>query len=167
MPATITITDASGSRVLALSDEAVQALDSQRLTQTTINPATGTQTPQQSDWKNYLIANAIRMVLVPAAQQAAAALLTEAIPVPLTVTLPTIPALTHGAAMTAANVTATGGLGAGYQFSAAGLPSGVAINAATGQISGTPAAAGTYTYTVTVVDPLGNSVVASGTITVS
>lgn len=56
-----------------------------------------------------------------------------------------------GTAITAFTVTASGGTSP-YSFSATGLPAGVSINAATGQVSGTPSVSGTYVVTVTVTD---------------
>ena len=50
-----------------------------------------------------------------------------------------------------APLAATGGLTA-YTWSATGLPAGLTINAATGQISGTPTAVGTSSVVVTVTD---------------
>jgi hypothetical protein len=47
--------------------------------------------------------------------------------------------------------TALGGL-TPYTWSATGLPSGLSINASTGQITGTPTASGSYLVTVTVTD---------------
>ncbi len=44
-----------------------------------------------------------------------------------------------------------------YTWSATGLPSGLTINASTGDITGTPTATGTYTVTVSLVDALGVS----------
>jgi zinc metalloprotease ZmpA len=58
---------------------------------------------------------------------------------------------TVGTAITAFTVTASGGT-APYHFAATGLPAGVSINATTGQVSGTPTAAGTSTVTVNVTD---------------
>ncbi|MEO8371231.1 MAG: putative Ig domain-containing protein [Candidatus Solibacter sp.] len=51
----------------------------------------------------------------------------------------------------AANVTASGGQPP-YRWSAAGLPGGVTINATTGQIAGTPTAAGNFGVAITVTD---------------
>jgi len=82
----------------------------------------------------------------------------------IAVTLPAITA-THGQAITPETVTASGGTPA-YTFAAYGLPSGLSINASTGQISGTPAAAGTFAYAVVVTDANGNVGVATGSITV-
>ena len=49
---------------------------------------------------------------------------------------------------------ATGGK-PGYKWSATGLPAGVAINADTGELSGSPSAAGTFPVKLTVTDALG------------
>ena len=53
-------------------------------------------------------------------------------------------------------VIASGGSGA-YQFAITGgaLPAGIALNPATGAISGTPTADGTFSYTVQVTDSTG------------
>ena len=59
-----------------------------------------------------------------------------------------------------------GGGYAPYTYAAFGLPAGLSINAATGQISGTPTTAGTYPFAVTVTDSDGNTGSATGTITV-
>lgn len=165
MPGTITIADANGTVVLPVTDQVIQAIDAQRQTQM-IPGVGGTPTPQYPDWKSYLVAAATRQVIVPAAQTAAAAMLNGMVPTPMALTLPTITAA-HGTPITPAQVVATGGTGSGYVFSAAGLPAGLSINSSTGQISGTPATAGTYQYTVTATDPYGNSAVMSGSITVS
>ncbi len=58
---------------------------------------------------------------------------------------------TVGMAYTAQAVAASGGQ-TPYTWSASNLPNGVSINSATGVISGTPAAAGTYGFTVYVRD---------------
>jgi len=51
-------------------------------------------------------------------------------------------------------LTATGGAGGPYTFSASGLPAGLTM-ASDGTISGTPTVSGTFTYTVTVKDKNG------------
>ena len=48
-----------------------------------------------------------------------------------------------------------------YQWSAGGLPTGIAINATSGLISGTPTVAGTFSATITVTDNTGQSQSAS------
>jgi hypothetical protein len=67
----------------------------------------------------------------------------------------TIPA-TQGVPITPVNLTATGGTGAPYTFSATGLPAGVTISSG-GTISGTPTVNGSFNYTVTVKDKDGNT----------
>lgn len=59
-------------------------------------------------------------------------------------------------------VTASGGT-APYAFTAINLPAGITVNSATGELSGMPAAAGSYSFQVTASDSLG----ASGTISYS
>ncbi|MFL6119340.1 M4 family metallopeptidase [Actinophytocola sp.] len=58
---------------------------------------------------------------------------------------------TVGTAITAFTVTASGGTSP-YHFSATGLPPGVSINATSGQVSGTPTSAGSFSVTVNVTD---------------
>ncbi len=58
-------------------------------------------------------------------------------------------------AITPVTMTATGGTGSGYTFSATGLPTGLTMSSG-GTISGTPTASGTFPYTVTVTDSAGN-----------
>jgi hypothetical protein len=60
-----------------------------------------------------------------------------------------------GTPITAVTMTATGGTGTGYTFSATGLPAGLTMSA-TGTISGTPTVSGTFSYTVTIRDSAGN-----------
>ncbi len=66
-------------------------------------------------------------------------------------------------------LTASGGSGTGYTFSLASgsLPSGLMLNPTTGVLSGTPTAAGSSTFTVTVTDNAMNTGSQQYTITVS
>ena len=57
---------------------------------------------------------------------------------------------------TSLTLTASGGT-APYSWSATGLPTGLSINAATGVVSGTPSAAGTYSVTATATASAGGS----------
>jgi choice-of-anchor A domain-containing protein len=82
----------------------------------------------------------------------------------LVVTTTSIPNGTAGSAYAATSVAASGGL-APYTFSAVGLPAGMAMSSA-GAISGTPAAAGTYTIDVTVTDASGATARRSLTISI-
>jgi len=66
----------------------------------------------------------------------------------VSITTGSLPGGTVGTAYSAA-VAATGGTGTDA-WTASGLPGGLAINSATGAISGTPTASGTFTVTVTV-----------------
>src|SRR5205814_309701 len=52
----------------------------------------------------------------------------------------------QGVAITPVTMTATGGTGTGYTFSATGLPNGLVMSAG-GTISGTPTQSGTFIYT--------------------
>jgi subtilisin family serine protease len=63
-------------------------------------------------------------------------------------------------------VSATGGTPP-YTWSATGLPAGVTINSGTGQMSGTPTTAGTYSVTVTVTDSASRTGSATFTWTIS
>ena len=62
----------------------------------------------------------------------------------------------QGVAITPATMSASGGTGTGYTFTATGLPAGLTMSAG-GTISGTPTASGTFSYTVTVKDSAGNT----------
>ncbi|HQQ78851.1 MAG TPA: IPT/TIG domain-containing protein [Thermoanaerobaculia bacterium] len=74
----------------------------------------------------------------------------------LQIVTPSLPNGTAGAAYSAQFI-ASGGAGAPYSWSAVGLPAALVLNAGTGVISGTPAAAGTSTINVTVVDAAANT----------
>jgi hypothetical protein len=77
----------------------------------------------------------------------------------LVVTAATIPNAVVGTAISAVQLTATGGTPP-YQWQSATLPPGLSL-ALNGTLSGTPAAAGSFTFTVYAVDS--NGVLASGT----
>ena len=77
----------------------------------------------------------------------------------LAVTATTIPNGVVGTALPAVQLTATGGTSP-YQFQSANLPPGLTL-ASNGTLSGTPTAAGTFSFTVFVVD--NNGALASGT----
>jgi hypothetical protein len=62
-------------------------------------------------------------------------------------------------------LTAAGGTGTGYTFSATGLPAGMTISS-TGTISGTPTVSGIFNYTVTVKDSAGNTGTVNCSVTV-
>jgi Leucine-rich repeat (LRR) protein len=70
---------------------------------------------------------------------------------PPQVTAPGDKTVAAGAGITPFTVTAVGGT-APYTWSASGLPAGVAIDPASGEVSGTPTAAGTSTVIVTATD---------------
>ena len=76
----------------------------------------------------------------------------------LTVTATTLPAAVVGTAISAVQLTATGGTPP-YQWQSATLPPGLSL-APNGTLSGMPAAAGAFTFTVYAVDS--NGVLASG-----
>ena len=73
---------------------------------------------------------------------------------------------TVGSPITPVALTATGGAGGPYSFSAAGLPAGLTMSPS-GAISGTPQTAGTFSYTVTVMDAAGNSGTASCSVAIA
>jgi hypothetical protein len=84
---------------------------------------------------------------------------------PVTATCIAITAL-QGAAIAPVKMTAAGGTGPGYTFSATGLPAGLSM-AADGTISGTATASGTFNYTVTVTDSAGNKATTTCSVTVN
>jgi choice-of-anchor A domain-containing protein len=72
----------------------------------------------------------------------------------------------QGNAIVPVTLTASGGSGTGYSFTATGLPAGLSISS-TGTISGTPTVSGTFNYTVTITDSKGNKGTLSCSITVA
>ncbi|EOW6744161.1 autotransporter domain-containing protein [Cronobacter dublinensis] len=75
-----------------------------------------------------------------------------------------LPATTTGSAWSQ-TLSATGG-SAPYTWTAHGLPAGISLNAATGALSGTPTAAGSFTFSVTVKEAGNVSATASYTLVV-
>jgi hypothetical protein len=73
----------------------------------------------------------------------------------LTITTGALPAGTNGVGYGPFTMTAVGGTGVGYVWSASGLPAAMVISAG-GQITGIPAAAGLSTVTITVTDSAAN-----------
>jgi len=71
----------------------------------------------------------------------------------------------QGAAITPVQLTATGGVGSSYAFSATGLPAGITMTP-NGLISGTPTVSGTFSYTVTVNDGKGHTGTSTCSVTV-
>lgn len=65
--------------------------------------------------------------------------------------------ITNGNAITAWNPTSTGGAVASYAVSAGVLPTGLALNALTGQITGTPTVAAAFAWTVRATNATGTS----------
>lgn len=92
----------------------------------------------------------------------------------VTVSPATIPTMTVGTAITPQTYTQTGAVGT-VTWSATGLPAGVTINPTTGQLTGTPTAAGTFNITITATgngpcsgsQVFNNTVVSCPTITVN
>jgi hypothetical protein len=61
----------------------------------------------------------------------------------------------QGVPITPVTMSASGGVGGPYTFTATGLPAGLSIST-NGTISGTPQVTGTFNYTVTITDSAGN-----------
>ena len=72
----------------------------------------------------------------------------------------------QGVAITPVTLTATGGSGSGYTFTASGLPAGLSMSSG-GTISGTPTVNGTFNYTVTVKDGAGSTSTLNCSVTVA
>ena len=72
----------------------------------------------------------------------------------------------QGVAITPVTLSASGGTGTGYTFTATGLPAGLSISTG-GTISGTPTVSGTFSYTVTITDSKGNKGTLNCSVTVS
>lgn len=72
----------------------------------------------------------------------------------------------QGMPITPVTMTASGGVGGPYTFSATGLPPGLTMSS-NGTISGTPTVSGTFNYTVTITDSAGNVGTVNCSVTVS
>ncbi|WP_433793802.1 putative Ig domain-containing protein [Actinoplanes sp. CA-252034] len=115
------------------------------LTATTTGVISGTPTTA---------ANAtVTATVVDAAGRTATTSFTWTVAGPVTITDPGTQAGTVGTA-TGLGFAATGGSG-GFRWAATGLPTGLALDATTGAVSGTPTAAGSWTVAVTVTDTNG------------
>ena len=90
--------------------------------------------------------------------------LTVGLPPPITSNCVTINAQ-QGLAITPVTLTASGGNGGPYTFSASGLPAGLTISSS-GTISGTPTVGGIFPYTVTITDSAGNVGILNCSVTV-
>jgi hypothetical protein len=102
----------------------------------------------------------------PTAQTASQAYtLTVSVPVPLGITTTSLPAATVNTTYSA-TVAATGGtVPYTWSVSAGSLPSGLTLDPGSGTISGTPASAGSSTFTVEVTDSSGTPQTATQTLT--
>ncbi len=72
----------------------------------------------------------------------------------------------QGVPITPVTLTASGGAGPPYTFTATGLPTGLSISPS-GTISGTPTVSGTFSYTVTITDSQGNTGTINCSVTVN
>ena len=122
-----------------------------------INSTTGaiTGTPAASSVGTASVVITVTDATRPASQSASATLSLAVVAIvssKLTITTALLPSGTVGVAYSA-SIAATGGA-TPYTFSATGLPSGLAINSATGAITGTPATSsvGTASVVITVTD---------------
>ena len=85
----------------------------------------------------------------------------------ITVNPASLPATTAGIAYSQ-SVSTTGGTGAmTYSVSAGSLPAGLSLSAATGAITGTPSASGTFNFTITATDTVGATGSRAYTLTVN
>ena len=119
-----------------------------------INSATGAiiGTPTQTDVGQWPVTLKVSDSTKPTAQSATASLTITVKPDSLKITTTTVPSGTVGVAYSA-SITASGGI-TPYTYSASNLPSTLAVNSATGAITGTPAqsAVGTTPVVVKVSD---------------
>jgi hypothetical protein len=107
----------------------------------------------------------VTLKVTDSAQATATQTFTITVAAALTITTATLPNGTVGTAYTATTLAATGGAPP-YSWSASGLPSGLSISSA-GVISGTPAAAGSFSVTLKVTDSAQATATQTFTITVT
>lgn len=88
-------------------------------------------------------------------------------PDPLAITTATLPAGTEGTAYSATIGTSGGMAPVTFAVTAGALPPGLALDAGTGTVSGTPASGGSYTFTVEATDSRGPPQTASQSYTVA
>ncbi len=72
----------------------------------------------------------------------------------VTIVLPALPGASINQGYGPVVVTATGGSGTTYTWTASGLPGGIAIGPTTGSIGGTPAVSGSFSGTITATDAI-------------
>lgn len=151
--ATLTLNDGIAA-VVTFNATMIAAADYARQQYTQL--VNGVQTPVYTDWKEYLINLGLKAVMPNAVQLYAQAQLGQTI----VMLAPTIPALTHGTAMTDIIFSAVGGVTSPtYVFSATGLPAGLTLDSATGTLSGTPTTPGMYSVTIQVLDQALNTAI--------
>jgi hypothetical protein len=128
-----------------------------------LNSATGSLsgTPTAAGTFNFTLQ------VVDAAGRSATASFTIVVTAGLTITTATLPNATVGTAYSQ-TLALAGGTGTfTWSVSTGALPGGITLNSATGSLTGTPTAAGTFNFTLQVVDAAGRSATASFTIAVT
>ena len=141
---TISVTGGSGSATFAVTAGSLPA-------GLTLNAATGllSGTPTTAATSNFTV------TATDGLGATAARAYSIAVNAAIAINPPTLPIGMLGSAYTQP-ISATGGSGTyTYSISAGSLPPGFVLNAATGALSGTPTAAGTFSFSVTVTDSLG------------
>ncbi len=107
----------------------------------------------------------VSVTVKDSSQNTATATLTLTVAGGLSITSTSLPSATVGVAYSQ-TLSAAGGSGRGYSWSASGLPQGLSLSTA-GQITGTPAAPGSFPVTVTVKDSAQTTATATLTLQVN